>query len=73
MFYFFSGASSGIGAACAEAFAAEGAKIAITGRNKAGLEEVAKKCQEIGLAESEVLCNSLINFHRKEKFFVCRS
>ena len=48
------GASAGLGAACAEGFAAEGSYITITGRNKSGLEETAKKCQEIGLPSSKV-------------------
>ncbi|KAJ8721913.1 hypothetical protein PYW08_004315 [Mythimna loreyi] len=38
------GASSGIGAAIAIKFAEEGAKVAIVGRKKQKLEEVAKKC-----------------------------
>ncbi|KAJ8721914.1 hypothetical protein PYW08_004316 [Mythimna loreyi] len=38
------GSSSGIGAATAIKFAEEGAKVAIVGRKKQKLEEVAKKC-----------------------------
>ncbi|XP_026725162.1 uncharacterized protein LOC113492076 [Trichoplusia ni] len=38
------GGSSGIGAATAIEFAAQGAKVAIVGRNQAKLAEVAKKC-----------------------------
>ncbi|GJQ81175.1 hypothetical protein Trydic_g23347 [Trypoxylus dichotomus] len=40
------GASSGIGAAAAVRFAAEGAEVALTGRNKENLQETAKKCRQ---------------------------
>ncbi|GJQ66403.1 hypothetical protein Trydic_g4420 [Trypoxylus dichotomus] len=40
------GASSGIGAATAISFASKGALLALTGRNKANLEIVARKCEE---------------------------
>ncbi|GJQ81178.1 hypothetical protein Trydic_g23349 [Trypoxylus dichotomus] len=40
------GASSGIGAAAAVRFAAEGAKLALTGRNKENLQATGKKCRE---------------------------
>ncbi|CAG0916830.1 unnamed protein product [Notodromas monacha] len=39
------GASSGIGAATAGRFAAEGSKIAIVGRNEVNLRKVAEKCE----------------------------
>lgn len=42
------GASSGIGAACAEYFAKEGALLALVGRNKVKFEAVVKKIKESG-------------------------
>lgn len=42
------GASSGIGAATAIAFAAEGARVAIVGRNEKKLAVTAKKCEQKG-------------------------
>ncbi|KAG6457623.1 glucose 1-dehydrogenase 2 [Manduca sexta] len=42
------GASSGIGAAIAEKFASEGAKVAIVARNTTKLAEVSKKCEKVG-------------------------
>lgn len=42
------GASSGIGAAIAIAYAREGAKVAVVGRNEARLAEVAKQCEQHG-------------------------
>lgn len=42
------GASSGIGAAIAKHFAAEGANLAITGRNKTKLKSTAEQCEHEG-------------------------
>lgn len=42
------GASSGIGAACAEYFAKEGALLALVGRNKVKFENVVKKIKDSG-------------------------
>lgn len=48
------GGSSGIGRGCAIALAAEGCKVAITGRNTDALKEVAKLCCEAGATEDKV-------------------
>jgi NADP-dependent 3-hydroxy acid dehydrogenase YdfG len=42
------GASSGIGRSIALAFAKEGAELALLGRNKSSLEDVAEKCKALG-------------------------
>jgi NAD(P)-dependent dehydrogenase (short-subunit alcohol dehydrogenase family) len=42
------GGNSGVGAATAQKFAAEGAKVVITARRQAQLEEVAAKIREVG-------------------------
>lgn len=42
------GGSAGIGAAIAVLFAKEGAHVVIVGRNEAKLDEVAKKCSQVG-------------------------
>jgi len=43
------GATSGIGKACAEAFGAAGAKIVITGRRPQALQEVSKQLRSMGI------------------------
>lgn len=48
------GASSGIGAAAAEAFARQGARLALAGRDTAALEQVAQRCRSAGAAEVRV-------------------
>lgn len=62
------GATSGIGAACAEAFAAAGARLVLTGRNRARGEEVLARIHALG-ADAKFLpgdltdslfCNELI-------------
>ncbi|XP_067670239.1 uncharacterized oxidoreductase MexAM1_META1p0182-like [Haliotis asinina] len=49
------GSSSGIGAGIAVAFAKEGAKLSLTGRNQKNLEEVVKECKKAGC--QDVLIN----------------
>ncbi|XP_067669911.1 dehydrogenase/reductase SDR family member 4-like [Haliotis asinina] len=49
------GSSSGIGAGIAVAFAKEGAKLSLTGRNQKNLEEVVKDCKKAGC--QDVLTN----------------
>lgn len=43
------GGSSGIGLACAQAFAAEGARVAIVTRSHQRLEQAQRVCEEAGL------------------------
>ncbi|KAG7165386.1 Enoyl-[acyl-carrier-protein] reductase-like 3 [Homarus americanus] len=49
------GATSGIGRACAIDLGKEGCFVALTGRNVAALEEVAKLCLQAGAPEDKVL------------------
>ncbi|KAJ3389405.1 hypothetical protein HDU84_008736 [Entophlyctis sp. JEL0112] len=51
------GASSGIGAAVAEAYAREGALLVLIARRRQELEEVGIKCKELGAAD--VLCEAV--------------
>lgn len=51
------GASSGIGAALAEIYAAPGITLALTGRSKARLSEVAKRCEAKGATVKTFLCD----------------
>ena len=48
------GGNSGVGAATALAFAKEGAKVVISARRKAALDEVAEKIKAIGGEEHAV-------------------
>ncbi|XP_063613028.1 3-oxoacyl-[acyl-carrier-protein] reductase FabG-like [Penaeus indicus] len=48
------GATSGIGKACAIALAAEGCSVSITGRNTEALKEVTKSCHDAGLPDGKV-------------------
>ncbi|XP_037797697.1 3-oxoacyl-[acyl-carrier-protein] reductase FabG-like [Penaeus monodon] len=48
------GATSGIGKACAIALAAEGCFVSVTGRNTEALKEVTKLCYDAGLPEGKV-------------------
>ena len=50
------GASSGIGCACAVELSRWGAKLALTGRNEERLKETAELCKKEGLPDSKV-CN----------------
>src|SRR5580693_2088018 len=51
------GGGTGIGRACALAFAAEGAKVAIAGRRKEPLEGVAREIQASGASALVVECD----------------
>ncbi|GMR41455.1 hypothetical protein PMAYCL1PPCAC_11650, partial [Pristionchus mayeri] len=49
------GSSNGIGRGTAVLFAREGAKVTITGRNAASLEETKRQCMEAGTKEGDIL------------------
>ena len=49
------GASSGIGASTAVAFAKYGARLALTGRNTANLNKVVQECCSWGLDKDKVI------------------
>ena len=55
------GASSGIGAACACKYAAEGARLVLTSSSAERLEPVAQKCRSLGASEVVVLPYELGN------------
>ncbi|HAZ23634.1 MAG TPA: short-chain dehydrogenase, partial [Algoriphagus sp.] len=52
------GATSGIGEACAEIFGKEGAKIAITGRNPEKLKNTEQKLKESGIQVYSILADA---------------
>ena len=52
------GATSGIGEACAEIFGKEGAKIAITGRNPEKLKNTEQKLKESGIQGYSILADA---------------
>ena len=61
------GSSSGIGRGTAVAFAKEGAKVTVTGRNVTDLEETAKLCEQAGAGKTDV-CFIILWFPWKDKF-----
>jgi len=63
---FITGATSGIGKACAEKFAANGDDLIINGRRKERLEELKKELEE--KYKTEVLCTPF-DVQKKEKVF----
>ena len=66
---FISGASSGIGMACAHAFAAEGAKLILAARRKEKLEQLASKLKENFNTEIKILSFDIQNYKEiKESF-----
>ena len=66
---FISGASSGIGKACANAFAAEGAKLILAARRKERLDELASELKEKFSSETKILSFDIQNYKEiKESF-----
>lgn len=66
---FISGASSGIGKACANAFAAEGAKLILAARRKERLDELASELKEKFDSETNILSFDIQNYQEiKESF-----
>lgn len=66
---FISGASSGIGKACAHAFAAEGAKLILAARRKEKLEQLASELKENFNAEIKILSFDIQKYQEiKESF-----
>ncbi|UCS93614.1 SDR family oxidoreductase [Echinicola marina] len=59
------GATSGIGEACAEAFGNEGAKIVITGRNQVKLDNSLKKLADAGLEAKGILADAGVEADNK--------
>ncbi|MDP3148836.1 MAG: SDR family oxidoreductase [Ignavibacteria bacterium] len=66
---FISGASSGIGMACAHAFAPEGAKLILAARRKERLDQLAVELKEKFNTEAEILSFDIQNYKEiKESF-----
>lgn len=63
---FITGATSGIGQACAIEFANAGAKVVCVGRNEEALQEVERKIREIG-GESLAINSDLAREHEAER------
>ena len=59
-YLFVTGASSGIGCACAVELSRWGAKLALTGRNEERLRETAEICKREGAPDSKVGNNYMI-------------
>ena len=57
---YYSGASSGIGCACAVELSRWGAKLALTGRNEERLQETVELCRKEGLPDNKVRWNNFM-------------
>lgn len=67
---FISGASSGIGKACANAFAAEGAKFILAARRKERLEQLASELEEKFGSETKILSFDIQNYKEIKESFI---
>ena len=67
---FISGASSGIGKACANAFAAEGAKLILAARRKERLDELASELIEKFSSETKILSFDIQNYKEIKESFI---
>lgn len=66
------GASKGIGLACAESFAREGASVVICGRDKARLAAAKERLQSAGAGEVGVFAADLALAQERERLFAAR-
>ncbi len=66
---FISGASSGIGMACARSFAHEGAALILAGRRKEKLEQLASELKEKFNTENKILVFDIQNNHEVKEAF----